>query len=172
MGSSCSAQGLGDPRGPDPDFPEGAASLHLLCSREGLVWGWGLAHDQGQSSPASAPGIPASVGAPPWICRPVSRQPLGVHTTPLEPLPQNCELGATGALPQGVTVWKGLSRHVTAGGISSLICTQLGGALWWRPPGGPPCSPLGPASPLVLGPGPDTSRCPHTRGRGSVNATQ
>lgn len=29
MGSGCSAQGLGDPRGPDPDFPDEAASPRL-----------------------------------------------------------------------------------------------------------------------------------------------
>ena len=36
MGSGCSTRGLGDSRGPDPDLPDAAASLRLLCSGEGL----------------------------------------------------------------------------------------------------------------------------------------
>ena len=51
MGSGCSTRGLGDSRGPDPDLPDAAASLRLLCSGEGLT------RDQGQSPPASTLGI-------------------------------------------------------------------------------------------------------------------
>ena len=90
VGSGCNARGLGDPRGPDPDFPEGAASSRLL-------WGRGLAHDQGQSPPASALDISASMGAPPWTRRPVSCQP------PLlwRPCPRTVNKGQLDHSPQG-----------------------------------------------------------------------
>lgn len=84
VGSGCNARGLGDPRGPDPDFPEGATSSRLL-------WGRGLAHDQ---------------GAPPWGLLPGPADqsldsPWG--STPLlwRPCPRTVNWGQLDHSPQG-----------------------------------------------------------------------